>query len=143
MTFLYALLGVAMITSISAMMEISNSVNKNSDFINLMALSNFKNDYFDSPKNLPAYDRKILDLLKNYSGSENDVCSYIEENINTTLYQLGTMTPSQDDLFINSCSLINVDLKHRVLIKKNKLGNYNLFSCYLTNKNYCPYEEIK
>lgn len=143
MTFLYALLGVAMITSISAMMEISNSVNKNSDFINLMALSNYQNDYFDSPKNLPAYDRKILNLLKNYSGSQNDVCAYVEANINNTLYQPGTKTPSKDDLFINSCSLINVDLKHRVLIKKNKYGSYSLFSCYLTDKNYCPYEEIK
>ena len=143
MTFLYALLGVAMITSISAMMEISNSVNKNSDFIKIMASSNYKNDYFDSPNNLPNYDRKILDLLNNYSGPKNEVCSHIEENIYDTLYQPGTQTPSQDDLFINSCALINVELKHRVLIKKNKLGSYNLFSCYLTNKNYCPYEENK
>ena len=114
---------------------------------NLMLSSTYKkNEYFNST--LMSYDRRILDLVNNYSGPDEEVCSNIKENFNNTFYVdgdnfsfTGTQTPSLHNLFTDSCVLVNIDLKHRVLIKKNKLGSFNLFSCYLTNKNYCPYEE--
>ena len=143
MNFLYVILGLAMISGISAMMKIGNNIN------NLMLLSTFKeSDYIQS--DLPIYDRKIMAILNNYSASDVDVCSYIKEKLSDTLYEngevflsSGTQTPSTNSLFLGSCVLVNKDNNHRVIIKKNNVGTYNLFSCYLTNKNYCPYEENK
>tara|TARA_B100000475_G_C14874886_1_gene263528 strand:+ start:59 stop:490 length:432 start_codon:yes stop_codon:yes gene_type:complete len=143
MTYLYVGLGIAMISGISAMMQIGNNVN------NLMLLSTFKqNKYYES--NLPSYDRRIMDILNNYSGADKDVCSNIKENLSDTLYQdgekffsTGTQTPSTNSLFINSCVLVNKQINHRVLINKDELGNFNLFSCYLKEHTFCPYEVNK
>ena len=134
---------MAMISGISAMMKIGNNVN------NLMSLSTFKqNNYYQST--LPSYDRRILDIINNYSGPDSDICSNIKQNLNDTLYEdgelflsTGTQTPSINSLFLNSCVLVNKDLKHRVLINKTELGNFNLFSCYLKEQTYCPYEVNK
>ena len=131
---------MAMISGISAMMQIGNNVN------NLVLLSTFKqNKYYES--DLPSYDRRILDFLNNYSGSETDVCFKIKENLSDTLYEdgeifltTGTQTPSTNALFLDSCVLVNKEINHRVLINKNNLGTFNLFSCYLKDQTYCSYE---
>ena len=143
MTFLYIGLGIAMVSGISAMMQIGNNVN------NLMLLSTFKqNEYFKS--NLPSYDRRILDILNNYSGSDADVCSNIKLNLSDSLYEPGelflstsTQTPSTNSLFVGSCVLVNKEINHRVLINKNSIGSFNLFSCYLKDQTFCPYEVNK
>mgnify|MGYP001193687301 FL=1 len=140
MTFLYIGLGLAMISGISAMMQIGNNVN------NLVLLSTFKqNQYYESA--LPSYDRRILDILDNYSGPDSDVCFKIKENLSDTLYEdgdtflaTGTQTPSTNSLFLGSCVLVNKEINHRVLINKNNLGTFNLFSCYLKDQTYCSYE---
>ncbi len=132
-----------MISGISAMMKIGNNIN------NLMLLSTFReNDYFQS--SLPSYDRKIMGILDKYSGSAEDVCSHIKEKLSDTFYEdgeqflsSGTQTPSLNSLFIGSCVLVNKDLKHRVIVNKNNIGTFNLFSCYLKNKTFCPFEENK
>ena len=129
-----------MISGISAMMQIGNNVN------NLMLLSTFKqNEYYASA--LPSYDRRILDILDNYSGPDTDVCFKIKENLSDTLYEdgetflaTGTQTPSTNSLFLGSCVLVNKEINHRVLINKNNLGTFNLFSCYLKDQTYCSYE---
>ena len=143
MTFLYVGLGIAMISGISAMMEIGNNVN------NLTLLSTFSRDeYYKS--SLPSYDRRILDFLNNYSGVDSDVCIKTKETLNETFYQegeiflsTGTQTPSENSLFVGSCALVNKELRHRVLIKKSNYGSFNLFSCYLKNETFCPYEVNK
>ena len=143
MTFLYIGLGIAMVSGISAMMQIGNNVN------NLMLLSTFKqNEYYES--NLPSYDRRILDILNNYSGSDADVCSNVKLNLSDSLYEpgelflsTGTQTPSTNSLFVGSCVLVNKEINHRVLINKNNMGSFNLFSCYLKNQTFCPYEVNK
>ena len=143
MTFLYIGLGIAMVSGISAMMQIGNNVN------NLMLLSTFKqNEYYES--NLPSYDRRILDILNNYSGSDADVCSNVKLNLSDSLYEPGelflstsTQTPSTNSLFVGSCVLVNKEINHRVLINKNSIGSFNLFSCYLKNQTFCPYEVNK
>ena len=140
MTFLYIGLGLAMISGISAMMQIGNNVN------NLMLLSDFKrNEYYESA--LPSYDRRIMDFLNNYSGPDTDVCLNIKEQLSDTLYEdgdiflsTGTQTPSTNSLFLDSCVLVNKEINHRVLINKNNLGAYNLFSCFLKDQTYCSYE---
>ena len=140
---LYLALGLAMISGVSAMMKIGNNIN------NMMLLSNFKrSEYFQS--NLPSYDRRILGVLENYSDSDLDVCTYVKENINDVLYTdgeifitTGNQTPSTNPLFLDSCVLTNNKFKHRVLIKKNNLGFYNMFSCYLKDESFCSYEVNK
>ena len=143
MTILYIGLGIAMVSGISAMMQIGNNVN------NLMLLSTFKqNEYYES--NLPSYDRRILDILNNYSGSDADVCSNVKLNLSDSLYEPGelflstsTQTPSTNSLFVGSCVLVNKEINHRVLINKNSIGSFNLFSCYLKDQTFCPYEVNK
>ena len=143
MTALYLALGVVMISGITAMMKIGNNIN------NMMFLSTFKkNEYFQS--SLPSYDRRIMEILENYSDLDSDVCSYIKENINDVVYEdgqlflsTGTQTPSTNPLFVDSCVLTNNNIRHRVLIKKNDLGTYNMFSCYLKDDSFCSYEVNK
>tara|TARA_A100001388_G_C28587188_1_gene411731 strand:+ start:84 stop:515 length:432 start_codon:yes stop_codon:yes gene_type:complete len=143
MTALYLALGIAMISGISAMIKVGNNIN------NITVLSTFKrNEYFQS--SLPSYDRRILKILENYSGSELDVCAHIKENINDVSYQdgetflsTGTQTPSVNSLFQGSCVLTNNNIRHRVLIKKSNLGTYNMFSCLLRDESFCTYEVNK
>ena len=143
MNFLYMILGLAMISGISAMMKIGNNIN------NLMLLSTFKeSDYFQS--DLAVNDRRILTILNNYSGPDIDVCSHIKEKLSDNLYEngeiflsSGTQTPSVNTLFLGSCVLVNRDLKHRVIVNKNKIGTFNLFSCFLKDETFCPYEVNK
>jgi len=143
MGILYVGLGIAMVSGITAMMQIGNNVN------NLMLLSTFKqNEYYKS--NLPNYDRRIMDILENYSGSDSDICSNIKLNLSDSLYEdgelflsTGAQTPSTNSLFVGSCVLVNKEINHRVLINKNKFGSFSLFSCYLKDQTFCPYEVNK
>ena len=143
MAFLYIGLGLAMVSGISAMMQIGNNIN------NLTLLSSFKeNEYFQS--SLPSYDRRIIDFLNNYSGLDSEVCLKIKENLSETFYEegeiflsTGTQTPSESTLFLGSCVLVNKELNHRVLIKRSSDGTFNLFSCYLKDETFCPYEVNK
>ena len=143
MAFLYVGLGIAMVSGISAMMQIGNNIN------NLTLLSGFKeNEYYQS--SLPSYDRRIVNFLNNYSGIDSDVCLKTKENLSETSYEqgeiflsTGTQTPSENTLFIGSCVLVNRELNHRVLIKKSSDGDFNLFSCYLKGETFCPFEVNK
>ena len=143
MTFLYIGLGLAMISGISAMMQIGSNIN------NLSLLSNFKeNEYYQS--SLPSYDRRIMNFINNYSGLDSEVCMKIKENLSETFYEEGeifsstrTQTPSDNDLFVGSCVLVNKELNHRVLIKKSNDGSFALFSCHLKDETFCPYEVNK
>ena len=140
MTILYIGLGMAMISGISAMMQIGRNVN------NSMLLSAVKqNEYYQS--SLTSYDRSIMNILDNYSGPGDEVCSEVKGKINNNQYEdgeifltTGTQTPSLHSLFSDSCVLVNKDINHRVLITKDNLGSFNLFSCYLKNESFCTYE---
>ncbi len=143
MVFLYAGLGIAMISGISAMLLIGNNIN------NLMFLSSFKrDDYFTT--SLASYDRRIMEILNNYSGPKEDVCKKVKENLSDSLYEdgeiflsSGTQTPSKNSFFNDSCVLVNKEIKHRVIISNNQSSTFNLFSCYLKNKPACDFEENK
>ena len=143
MSFLYIGLGLAMISGISAMMQIGNNIN------NMRLLSSFKeNEYYQS--SLPSYDRRIMSFLNDYSGLDSEVCLKTKENLSETFYEEGeifsstkTQTPSKNPFFVGSCVLVNRDLNHRVLINKSNDGTFNLFSCYLKDETFCPYEVNK
>ena len=143
MSFLYIGLGLAMISGISAMMQIGNNIN------NMRLLSSFKeNEYYQS--SLPSYDRRIMSFLNDYSGLDSEVCLKTKESLSDTIYQegqiflsTGTQTPSESNLLVGSCVIVNLELKHRVLIKKSPDGTFSLFSCYLKDETFCPYEVNK
>ena len=143
MSFLYIGLGLAMISGISAMMQIGNNIN------NMRLLSSFKvNEYYKS--SLPSYDRRIMSFLNDYSGLDSEVCLKTKEYLSDTIYQegqtflaTGTQTPSESNLLVGSFVLVNLELKHRVLIKKSSDGTFSLFSCYLKDETFCPYEVNK
>ena len=143
MAVLYIGLGLAMVSGISAMMQIGNNIN------NLSLLSSFKeNEYFQS--SLPSYDKRIMSFLNDYSGLDSEVCLKTKEYLSDTIYQegqtflaTGTQTPSESNLLVGSCVLVNLELKHRVLIKKSSDGTFSLFSCYLKDETFCPYEVNK
>ena len=140
MAFLYIGLGLAMVSGISAMMQIGNNIN------NITLLSNFKeNQYFQS--SLPNYDRRIMDFLNSDSATDSEVCLKLKDNLSETFYEqgeiflsTGTQTPSENTLFLGSCVLVNKELNHRVLIKRSSDGTFSLFSCYLKDETFCPYE---
>ena len=56
---------------------------------------------------------------------------------------ISLITPSKHEFLENSCVLVNKEINHRVLINKNDLGGFNLFSCYLKDQTFCPYEVNK
>ncbi len=91
-----------------------------------------------------------MSFLNNYSGIDSEVCLKTKENFSETSYQLGetflstgTQTPSENILFLGSCTLVNIELNHRVLIKRSSDGTFSLFSCYLKDETFCPYEVNK
>ena len=136
MAFLYVGLGLAMISGISAMMQIGNNIN------NLQNISGFQQgQYYQS--SLPNYDREIMRFLNTYSGLDSEVCLKIKENFNEpSSYELGEIPPL-NTFFTGSCVLVNSDLNHRVLIKKSNDGTFSLFSCYFKEETFCPYEVNK
>ena len=140
MAALYLGLGIAMMSGISAMMQIGTNLNKDNNNLKIFS-STIENTYEDP---LPRMDRKIIELLFNYNGDYSEVCSYVKQNLNDPSYQDGPKTPSRDPLFTGSflCTLLNTNINHRVLIKKNNdLGTFNLFSCSLEGETFCKFEQ--
>ena len=91
-----------------------------------------------------------MSFLNNYSGLDSEVCLKTKENLSETYYEqgetflsTGTQTPSENSLFVGSCALVNIELNHRVLIKRSSDGTFSLFSCFLKNETFCPYEVNK
>ena len=145
MAALYVGLGIAMMTGISAMMQIGTNINK----INIV--NSFSDNY---SSDLASKDERIMELLNSYSGSDSDVCPYIRQNLNDSSYEPGpkfddkdiTETPSREKPFMGSCALVNTSINHRVLINKNEeLNTFSLFSCFLEigkfNPPICQFEQ--
>ena len=126
MNYLYAALGIAMISGISIMFRINNLIN------NRINLSNFIEDkYINS--NIPKYDKQIINKFYLPSVPDNNICSYIIDSITFPKYKLGKNTPSRNDRLLLSCSIVSQSVNHRVIIDKTdeKNKNYKLFSCLL------------
>ena len=141
MIYLYAGLGIAMISGISAMMQIGNNLN------NISPLSALKANNYEGK--LPAYDRKIMKVLYTQSVPDTDICSYIKNSIDDPRYDDGDIfsetkkqTYSKNILFSDSCVLVSKEAKHRVLIIPKTEGNYKygFFSCSIIKNSYCDFE---
>ena len=167
MTFLYAGLGIIMISGIAAMMQVANNVSK------FNVISGIKPDKYIKA-NLAKYDRRLLNIINNPIAPKSDICNYViaqteiqreslknaglskaEIDREAPIYfdsvivnnqKIPNRTLSKDERIIGSCVLLNTDLKHRVLINKNnsknRIYNFSLFSCHL-DKAICNFEENK
>ena len=142
MTYLYAGLGIAMLSGIAAMMQVGNNINS------LIPLSVLKIDKY-SNSSLAEYDRKIMKVLYSQSVPDNDICNYVKDNIGSPTYEngetfisTGTESPSTHKIFLQNCALVNKPKKHRVIITNSSNGiyKYRLFSCYLENEPFCDFE---
>jgi hypothetical protein len=141
MVYLYAGLGIAMISGIAAMFQIGTNMNK------LSPLSSLKFDAYTDQ--LPAYDRQIMKLLYTQAVPDSNICSYIKNSIDKPTYEDGNIFPetlkqtySKDKFFADSCVLVSNQAKHRVLIIPKIGGDYKygFFSCSINKKPYCDFE---
>ena len=141
MIYLYAGLGIAMISGISAMMQIGNNLN------NMSPLSALKVNVYEDK--FPSYDRQIMKVLYTQSVPDNNICSYIKNSIEEPKYEDGDIfsetkkqTYSKNILFSESCVLVSTKAKHRVLIipKTGKSYKYGFFSCSINQNSYCDFE---
>ena len=141
MIYLYAGLGIAMISGISAMMQIGNNLN------NMAPLSALKTNTYEGK--LPSYDRQIMKILYTQSVPDTEICSYVKNSIKEPVYDNGDIfsetkkqTYSKNSLFSESCVLVSKKAKHRVLIIPKTEGNYKygFFSCSISQNSYCDFE---
>ena len=144
MSYLYAGLGIAMLSGIVAMIQIGNNVDK---FVKLISPANqdFK-DYINSKS--PEYDKSIMKIIYQDSASlpDNGICEYVvnkmNENILVGQSKFSKSSTDQNKFFNNICALETDDGKHRVIINQTNEKKYELFSCSLKEKkgNYCRFE---
>jgi hypothetical protein len=141
MVYLYAGLGIAMISGISAMMQIGTNLS------NMSPLSALKTNNYSGK--LPTYDKQIMKILYSQSVPDSQICSYIKDSIKEPIYEDGDIfdetkkqTYSKNILFSESCVLVSTEAKHRVLIIPKKEGNYKygFFSCSISQNSYCDFE---
>ena len=141
MIYLYAGLGIAMISGISAMMQIGNILN------NMSPLSALKQDSYEGK--IPYYDRQIMKTLYTQSVPDNNICNFVKDSIEEPKYQDGEIfsetkkqTFSNNVFYSESCVLVSTLAKHRVLIipKKEGIYKYGFFSCSISKKPYCDFE---
>ena len=141
MSYLYAGLGIAMLSGIIAMMQIGNNINK---FVNLMSKDNqISKDYINS--NSPLYDKDIIKILYQDSSTlpDTEICEYVVTKLNENNSYAFEKTSVPLNMFFNkSCSLENDKGKHRAVINQTNDGKYELFSCSKEEKvgNYCNFE---
>ncbi len=141
MVYLYAGLGIAMISGIAAMLQVATNMNK------LSPLSALKFDTYTDQ--LPSHDRQIMKLLYTQSVPDNNICSYIKNSVDKPIYEDGDIFPetlkqtySKDKFFADACVLVSNQSKHRVLIIPKTEGGYKygFFSCSINKKPYCDFE---
>ena len=141
MSFLYAGLGIAMLSGIIAMMQISNNVE---NFVSLMSKEHpDANDYIDSKS--PSYDKDIIKILYQDQNSlpQSEICEYLVNKLNEVKPDNFRETTVPTNKFFNqSCALENNDGKHRVVINQTPNKKYELFSCTVKEKigEYCKFE---
>ena len=136
MNYLYAALGIAMISGISIMFRINNLINSRTN------LSSFVEDKYTN-SNLPKYDKQIIKKFYLPSVPDNNICTYIISSITFPEYKPGVDTPSENDRLLLSCSIVSPSVKHRVIIDKTDEKNkkYKLFSCLIDKGLYCEFEQ--
>ena len=146
MTYLYAVLGILMMSGIISIFNMSLNITSQ-PLKAVFPENNYQKNKFDLK------DKLFLELLQNSDntwGNGKELCEKIKLEINDISknysdirnYQLSIMSPSENERIIDACTFS--DSNHRVLIKSKNLENksYNYFSCMINlEKGYCDFED--
>ena len=134
MTYLYAALGIAMISGIGIMFKINNTINSR------VLLSQYIGDKYN--EKIAKYDREIIEKFYLPSVPDNNICTFIINSIDFPIYKEGNRTTSDNSRLLSSCSIVSQSVKHRVIIdtSNEKSKKYRLFSCKIGEKIYCDFE---
>lgn len=135
MTYLYAALGISMISGIGIMFKINNTIN------NRVFLSQYIGDKYN--EKIAKYDRKIIEKFYLPSVPDKEICSFLISSADLAAYTLGEKTPSENSRLFSSCSIVSQSVKHRVIIdtSNEKSKKYKLFSCNIGDELYCDFEK--
>ena len=134
MTYLYAALGIAMISGIGIIFRINNTINSRT------ILSQYIGDTYN--EKIAELDRRIIEKFYLPSVPDNKICSFIINSIDFPIYTEAKRTPSQNSRLLSSCSIVSQSVKHRVIIdtSNQKSKKYKLFSCNIGDEIYCDFE---
>ena len=145
MNYLYALMGMAMLSGIISIMEIAFSINSR-NIVN----NNIEDKYFNSETSAAEVDRLLLNTLYTKVDSSwpkgIEFCRRIKVEALKSTSILNNYNVEEDSIsdhkkFINTCTIVSS--KHRIIISNeySKDSNYRLFSCMTYKDNYCFYEK--
>ncbi len=149
MTYIYALIGIAMMSGIMSMLETSLSISESNRF------NEYPRDYYIDSSDAYSNDQEFLSIInkkdiKNQLIASNNLCNDIKQvikddgNIYLKKYNLGQETSSSHYRFSNSCVYVgeieidssdknnysnNKNAWHRIIINKDSSNNLSYYSC--------------
>tara|TARA_Y100001968_G_C19369787_1_gene724485 strand:- start:385 stop:819 length:435 start_codon:yes stop_codon:yes gene_type:complete len=142
MIYLYAGLGIAILTGITTLLQFSTNIIKNNGYLV------FKQDEYVTSSS-QYMDKKITKILYENTidfGDKETIClnlkSKLEQSgyseISQYKYIIGKDTPSTHNDLKNTCTITNGF--HRVIIKRKDSKRYILYSCLLNKREFCTFE---
>ena len=145
MNYLYALMGMAMLSGIISIMEIASSV-KTRDLSGIY----IEDSYSNIESLAPEMDRLILELLYTKADSEwpkgTEFCQKLKNEaikVSTIAseYIVDEESISDHPKLLNTCTISSS--KHRIILSNeySEKLNYRLFSCMTYKDNFCFYEK--
>ena len=155
MIFFYVGIGLAMMTSVLSIFEISTKINKNQYTIRNKSINS--NELFFQKEN----DKKFLQMLNDIKGvslgAGQIICQNLKNGFSDELddnysflsnysilgsYNSGIPSYSSHPRLINGCDLING--YHRVVIVPSPIetNTYNLYSCIIKVEPKCTFEIV-
>ncbi|ABX08749.1 hypothetical protein [Prochlorococcus marinus] len=149
MSYLYAGMGIAMMSGIVAMLQIAYNINNLSP-INYQVESNYQKETLAIE-----FDLESLIAIEEIKSDTEEIDNICDEIISRSSRSGYLLDPSNtdisdnygflDDRFSDSCIVVNADIRHRVIISHNN-DEYNYYSCiydpFSIYTNYCTFEEI-
>ena len=145
MHYLYAFMGIAMVSGIVSMLEISTSLSNQS-----LVTAPAPDTYFANDSNAPAVDRAFLQALTTKADSSwqkgSEFCNELKieatkiSNLASN-YVVQERSKSTHPKLSSSCTLISPT--HRVIISYSNptVNTYGLFSCRTESSLYCAFED--
>ena len=138
-------MGIAMISGIMGMLEISTSLSKQG----LVSIPP-ADPYFASESIAPAVDRVFLKVLATQANSSwqtgTEFCNKLKVEATRNSYLAATYivqgrSQSSHPKLFNSCTLISNN--HRVVIsyRNPTVNTFGLYSCTNSSQEYCEFEE--
>ncbi|KGG12524.1 MULTISPECIES: hypothetical protein [Prochlorococcus] len=145
MTYLYAGLGIAMMSGIMVMLKVASNIN------NIYTYNYSKTNNYQLNSIAKDFDKDAIKILidtENGSTKPSNICESVLTQNSKTDYKLGQLNPStgkyidsNHSRFLNACLIENLTTNHRIIITDIN-QKYKYYSC-IKNKNYntCTFEQ--